>query len=152
MLTLKEKVFSDLKDALKQKDEIKKSTLRMLMAEITRAEIAEMKKDVGLDNESLLQVVRRSVKMREEAAESYTKAGRSELAEKERKEKDILAQYLPPQLSDGELRAIAEYAIKELNAVGQEAFGKVMQHIVKEVRGRADGARVREIVASLLGI
>ena len=151
MPTLKEKVFSDLKDAMKQGDEIKKTTLRMLLAEITRAEIAERKKDAGLDNESLLQVVRRSVKMREEAAESYAKAGRSELAEKERKEKDVLLQYLPPQLSDEELRVIAENAIKELNSTGPEAQGKVMQYVMKEVRGRADGARARDIVAGLLG-
>ena len=151
MPTLKEKIFSDLKDAMKQGDEIKKSTLRMLLAEITRVEIAERKKDAGLDNESLLQVVRRSVKMREEAAESYAKAGRSELAEKERKEKDVLLQYLPPQLSDEELRVIAENAIKELNVTGQEAQGKVMQYVMKEVRGRADGARARDIVAGLLG-
>lgn len=153
-MTLKEKIQTDFKETFKEKNEIKLSVLKMLRAEIGNAEIAKrakMGKESLLDDEEITGVVSREIKKRRDAIEMYEKGGRKELAEKEKKESEILFVYLPEQLSEDEIRAMAKKAIEQAAAGGAKDFGRVMGILSKETKGRVDGSLVSKIVKELLG-
>jgi len=126
---------------------IRLSTIRLLMSEIKNAEI--LKKD-ELSDDEITDVIQRQIKRRKEAAEQYKKGGREDLAEKEDKEAGVLANYLPEQLSDDELREIIKGAIQETGATSPKEMGKVMSVVMPKVRGRADGKRVNQLAAEFL--
>ena len=144
---LKEKLLEDLKEAMRAKDELKVSVIRMARAAIVNAE-KERRRE--LSDDEILEVISREVKRRVEAAEEYERAGRGDLAEKERKEAEILRSYLPEQLSEEEIRELAKKVIEEVGAVGRRDMGKVMGKLMPQVRGRAEGRVVSEIVRGLL--
>lgn len=123
------------------------STIRLLNAEIKNAEIT---KRGELGDDEVMEIVQRQIKRRKEAAEQYKKGNRVDLAEKEEKEAVILADYLPKQLSDEEIRRLAEKAVQETGAASVKDMGKVMGKLMPEVRGKADGKRVNEIVSEML--
>lgn len=163
-MTLKEKIQEDFKEAFKIKEELRLSALKMLQAEIKNAEIAKrtrlVKKTNGsvieeecceLSEEEVLEVISREIKKRRDAVEMYEKAGRSDLAGKEKKEMEILSVYLPEQMPEDEVRQLAERAVKESGAAGQKEMGKVMMVLMPQIKGRADGALVSRIVRELLG-
>lgn len=144
---LKERLLQDLKEAMRARDELRVSVIRMLRAAVVNA---EKEKRRELSDDEVLEVISREVKRRLEAASEYERAGRQDLAEKERKEAEILRSYLPEQLSEEEIRELARKVIEEVGAVGRRDMGKVMGNIMPRVRGRADGKVVSEIVRQLL--
>ena len=149
-MNLKEQIFADVKDAMKEGNDIKKSTLRMLLSEIGRVEIDKQKRDTGLDEEELQQVIARAAKMRRESAASFAAAGRDDLAKQENDELEIISTYLPEQMSDEDLRVIVREIVEKVGAKEPGDMGKVMGEVMGRVGGAADGSRVRAMVQDLL--
>ena len=149
-MNLKEQITADVKDAMRAGDDIKKSTLRMLLAEFVKVEIEKHKKDTGLSEEEMQHVVARAAKMRREAALSFEEAGRSDLVEKENAELEIISAYLPEQMNEEDLKNIVQEVISETGAEAPGDMGKVMGEVMKRAGGEADGTRVRTMVQDLL--
>lgn len=142
------KVDEDLKTAMKGREELKVSCLRLLKAAASNAAIAKGK--INLEDAEVMEVIAKLIKQREESAEAYTKGNRPELAEKERKEAEILKAYLPAQMPEEELKAIIQAAVKETGASGPQGMGAVMKAVLPKVAGRADGKVVNELVKQSL--
>jgi uncharacterized protein YqeY len=141
--TLKERLRSDLTVAIKDRDKVRSGTIRMVLTAITEAEVAGSKA-IELSDQQVLDVVIREAKKRREAEEAYASAGRTELAEKEHAESDVLADYLPQQLTGSEISAIVADAIASTGAaeLGMKGMGKVMSQVTPQTKGRADGSVV----------
>ncbi|MER5401240.1 GatB/YqeY domain-containing protein [Streptomyces sp. NPDC002599] len=152
MTTLKSKLQEDLNAAIKGRDELRSSTIRLTLSAITNEEVAGKTKR-ELSDDEVQKVIAREAKKRREAAEAFTQGGRSESAERERAEGEILAAYLPKQLSDEELQQIVAQAVEEAKAAGAEgprAMGAVMKIVNPKVAGQAEGGRVAAVVKQLL--
>lgn len=149
MSLLANRIQSDLVAAMKSRDEVTLSVLRMLKSSIQVAE-TEKGREGELSDDDILALIRRAVKQREEAAEVYRNGNASERAEAELREARILTAYLPAQLDDSELEAIVREVLTATGASGMKDMGKVMGAAVKTVAGRADGKRVKETVTKLL--
>lgn len=141
--TLKERLRSDLTTAIKGRDKVRSGTIRMVLTAITEAEVAGSKA-IELSDQQVLDVVIREAKKRREAEEAYANAGRTELANKERAESEVLADYLPQQLTPSEISAIVTNAIASTGAaeLGMKGMGKVMAQVTPQTKGRADGSAV----------
>jgi len=146
---LLEKIKTDLKTALKEKDKTTISTLRFLLAAIHNKEI-ELKKRGKLKDEEVIAVIRQQVKQHQESIEAYQKGKREDLVKKEKQELSILRKYLPQELSPEELEKIIKEIIKEIGAKSPADFGKVMGAVMGKVKGRAEGKVVVETVKRLL--
>ena len=127
-------------DAMRSRDQVRLRTLRMALASITNEEVSGAAHE--LSDEDIIKVLTREAKKRREAAEAFAAAGRDDQAEAERAEGDVLAGYLPAQLSDEELTRLVTAAIADTGAAGMPDLGKVMKAVTPQVAGRADGARV----------
>jgi uncharacterized protein len=138
---LKERLRADLNAAMRARDQVRMRTLRMALTSITNEEVAGASAR-DLTDDEVLKVLTREARKRREAAEAFSAAGRSDQAAAERAEGDVLAGYLPAQLSDDELAALVDAAIAETGASGIAAMGQVMKTVTPRVAGRADGARV----------
>jgi uncharacterized protein YqeY len=138
---LKERLRADLNAAMRARDQVRMRTLRMALTSITNEEVAGAAAR-DLTDDEVLKVLTREARKRREAAEAFIAAGRSDQAAAERAEGDVLAGYLPAQLSDDELAALVDAAIAETGASGMAAMGQVMKTVTPRVAGRADGARV----------
>ena len=154
MSTLKAQLRSDLTAAMKARDELVKATLRMTLTAIGNAEVAGTEAR-ELDDAEVLKVIAKEAKKRAESAEAFAAAGRDELAAQERAEGEVLARYLPTQLTDDELAALARTAVEETAAdlgerPGPRQMGQVMKRANAAVAGRADGGRVAAAVKKLL--
>jgi len=138
---LKEQLRTDLSAAMRARDQVRMRTLRMALTSITNEEVSG---DAAreLSDEEILKVLIREAKKRREAAEAFESAGRADQAAAERAEGDVLAGYLPAQLTDEELSGLVSAAIAETGAAGMPGMGKVMKVVTPQVAGRADGARV----------
>jgi len=147
---LKERLRADLTDAMRSRDQVRLRTLRMALTSITNEEVSGASAH-ELSDEDIVKVLAREAKKRREAAEAYAAAGRADQAEAERAEGDVLAGYLPAQLSDEELVSLVTAAIAETGAAGMPGMGKVMKAVTPKVAGRADGARVAAEVRRQLG-
>ena len=145
---LKEQLRSEITTALKAGDKIRVSALRMLSAAITNRE-----KDVlhELSDDEVREVAGKEVKKRIEAMEAFAQAGRTELADKEREERAILAAYAPEQLSEDEVAAIIDGVFASTGASGPQDLGTVMGQVMAQVKGRADGGAVQRAVKERLG-
>ena len=141
------KIQQDLTDSLKQKNEIKTSTLRLVISEIGNSRI---EKRADLTDEDIIQVISKEAKKRQESIEAFNKGERPDLAEKEEKELLILKTYLPEPISDEELLKIVDSQIAEIGAKDIKDLGKVMSAVLSKVKGRADGGAVSAIVKSKL--
>ena len=141
MAELKERLRADLTSAMRARDQVRMRTLRSALSSITNEEVAGASARTLSDDE-VLKVLNREARKRREAAEAFGAAGRDEQAAAERAEGEVLAGYLPAQLSDDELSAMAAAAIAETGASGMQAMGLVMKTLTPKVAGRADGARV----------
>ncbi len=141
MNELKERLRADLTDAMRSRDQVRLRTLRMALTAITNEEVAGSAAH-ELSDDDVLKVLTREAKKRREAAEAYEAAGRADQAEAERAEGEVLAGYLPAQLSDDELRGLVTAAVAETGATGLPGMGKAMKAVTPRVAGRADGARV----------
>ena len=150
MNELKERLRADLTDAMRSRDQVRLRTLRMALTSITNEEVSGASAH-ELSDEDIVKVLAREAKKRREAAEAYVAAGRADQAEAERAEGDVLAGYLPAQLSDEELVSLVTAAIAETGAAGMPGMGKVMKAVTPKVAGRADGARVAAEVRRQLG-
>jgi uncharacterized protein len=145
---IRERLGEDLKVAMRERAELRLSTIRMMRAEILNKD-KEHGKETG--EEDILKVLQSMIKRREEAAEQYTKGGREELAAKEREEIGIIQRYLPAQIDDEELRQAARGAIAETGAASMKEMGKVMGLLTKQLAGRAAASRISQVVKDLLG-
>lgn len=141
MAELKERLRADLNTAIRAQDQVRMRTLRLALTSITNEEVAGSSAR-DLTDEEVVRVLTREAKKRREAAEAFSAAGRSDRAAAERAEGDVLAGYLPAQLSDDELGALVDAAIAETGASGPSGLGQVMKTLTPRVAGRADGARV----------
>jgi uncharacterized protein len=140
-MALKEQLRADMIASLKSKDELRLSTLRMVLSAITNEEVAG-KTARELSDDEVLKVLAREAKKRREAAEAFDGAGRTELADRERAEGVVLDGYLPAQISDDELVGIVTAAIAASGAAGPQAMGQVMKVVQPQVAGRAEGGRI----------
>jgi len=138
---LKERLRADLNAAMRARDQVRMRTLRMALTSITNEEVAGATAR-DLTDDEVVKVLTREAKKRREAAEAFSAAGRDDQAAAERAEGDVLAGYLPAQLSDDELGALVAAAIEETGASGMAGMGQVMKTVTPRIAGRADGARV----------
>lgn len=148
-MSIKDLLTEDMKQAMKDKEsgKLRLSVIRMARANIKNIEIDEKRE---LNDDEVLAVLMKEVKMRQDSLEEFTKAGRDELAEQAKQEIAILRKYLPEQLADDELRALLQEAIDETGAASQKDMGKVMAAVMPKTKGRADGKRINAMVRELL--
>lgn len=148
MPSLAQKIQEDLKNAMRAREAEKLSTLRMLAADLKNKMIEKRKQELGDDE--VQDVIRASVKRRKDSIESYRSGGREDLAKKEEAEATLLQAYLPALLSEEEVKKLAKQAVEKVGATSLKDFGKVMGVLMKEVKGKADGAMVKKAVETLL--
>jgi uncharacterized protein len=151
-MTLKDRLRSDLTAAIKGREEVRASTLRMVLTAITNAEVAG-KEARELSDDDIVGVLSSEAKKRREAATAFDDGGRAEMAAKERAEAEVIADYLPEQLGADEIEGIVTAAIEQVGAAGEgmRAMGKVMGVVQPQVKGRADGSAVAAEVRRQLG-
>lgn len=145
-MSLKQQIVEDLKQAMKAGEVEKRDTLRMLDSMIKNTEIEKMKKEEGLSDEEVQEVISKAVKQRKDSVSQYEAGGRVELAEKEKKEIEILAVYMPQPLSEDKIREIVKATISEIGVTSKEEMGKAMGPIMGKLKGQADGNLVRKLV------
>jgi len=147
MGALAEKVRADMTAAMKAQEKERLSTLRMLQSALKNEQI-----NVGheLSDEEAMTVIRKAMKQREDSIEQYTNAGRTELADKERSEMELLKTYLPPELTEEEVQSGIREIIDSTGAQSKKDFGKVMKEATARFKGRVDGKKIQEIVQKLL--
>ncbi|MGZ4447581.1 MAG: GatB/YqeY domain-containing protein [Nocardioides sp.] len=152
MSALKDRLRADLTTAIKARDEVRSSTLRMVLTAITNAEVAG-KEHRELSDEDVVGVLSSEAKKRREAATAFEDGGRAEMAAKEKAEAEVLADYLPEQLTAEEVSAIVAEAVERVGAAGEgmKAMGKVMGVVQPQVKGKADGGAVAAEVRRQLG-
>lgn len=152
MSALKDRLRADLTTAMKARDDVRSSTLRMLLTSITNAEVAG-KTQVELSDDDIVGVLSTEAKKRREAAAAFDDAGRAEMADKERSELGVITGYLPAQLNEAEIADIVATAVEQTGAAGEgmRAMGKVMGVVQPQVKGKADGAAVAAEVRRQLG-
>lgn len=149
MGALKDRLHADLTDAMRAQDELRRATLRMVLAAIGNEEVAGAKAR-ALTDEQELSVVVREAKKRREAAEAFRSGGATARAERELAEQAVLADYLPQQLTDAELAALVGRTVTETGAQGPQAMGQIMKAVGPLVAGRAEGGRVAAAVRAAL--
>ena len=146
-MTLKDNIQEAVKRALKQQQRVEVATLRLLLSEIKNAEIAQQK---PADDSKVLDVIAKEAKRRRESIEAFKQGNRSDLVEQEEAELAILMSYLPEQMSRAELIATAQQVIDAVGAKGPSDKGKVMSQLMPQLKGKADGKEVSDIVTELL--
>jgi hypothetical protein len=146
-MTLKDRLLSDMRTAMKERDSFRKSVLSMV-----RAAILQIEKDkrTELDDRDVIEVLAKEVKSRREAIEMFRQGERQDLIDKNEKEIEILGEYLPPQLSEAEIKEIIIDAINQTGAASFKDMGKVMGAVMPELKGRAEGSIVSRLVKELL--
>ena len=148
-MSLKQQLQDDLTSAMRAKDDVRRSTLRMALTAITNEEVSG-KQARELSDDEVLKVLGRELKKRREAATAFTDAGQPERADAEQAEAQIIEAYLPAQLSDAEVSQIVASVIAELGVAGPGAMGQVMKSVQPKIAGRADGGRVAAAVKQQL--
>ena len=146
---LKERLKSDLTEAIRARDEVRAGTIRMALTSITNEEVSGKEARVLTDGE-IITVLSREAKKRREAAEAYDIAGSKERGDRERAEGLVIAEYLPSQLSESELHEMIKVAIVETGASGPSGMGQVMKVLSPKIAGRADGSKVSAAVKAAL--
>ena len=144
---LRETLDSDLKDAMRNKEALRRTVLRTMLSEIRNAEINSQ---TTLDDEGIISVLTKQVQQRKDSVEAYADANRQDLVDKETEEINIISVYLPEQLPVEEIEEIIKTAISEMGASSLSDMGKVMGLVMPQVRGRADGKIVNTIVTEKL--
>lgn len=146
-MSLKEKLSDELKASMKAKDKVKKNTVQGI-----RAAVLQFEKDnkVVLDDDGVLDIISRQLKMRRDALPEYEKSGRSELIDELKAEIDIIMSYLPAQLSDDELEAVVAENIQLFDVKSVKEIGKVMPALIQKTKNRADGRRIKDVLVKLL--
>ncbi|MCX5668716.1 MAG: GatB/YqeY domain-containing protein [Candidatus Omnitrophica bacterium] len=145
---LVEKIFDDYKEAMKARDSLKSSVLSFLRADMLN--LATAKKKDRLDDAEIITVIRKQIKQRQDSIEQFTSGGRLEMADKEKKELDILKNYLPAELSAEEIKQLIEEVVITIGANGVKDMGKVMKELSIKLAGKADGRLVSDLVKQRL--
>ncbi|MCT7515959.1 GatB/YqeY domain-containing protein [Aliarcobacter cryaerophilus] len=146
-MSLKEKLNEDLKQAMRDKEVVKRDSIRAINTMIKQIEVDERR---VLDDAEVIKLIQRGIKQREEAISQYSAAGRDDLVQKEQEQVDVFMLYLPKQLSDVELENGMKEIISEVGATSLKDMGKVMGVASKKFAGVADGKRINEMVKKLL--
>jgi len=150
-MSLKDKLKADLTESIRSRDELKSSTIRMILTSITNEEVSG-KEARTLTDAEITTVLSREAKKRREAAEAFDQGGAKDRAERERAEGEVVALYLPAQLSDTDLANLIKEAIASTGASGPQGMGQVMKFLQPKVAGRIDGARVSAAVKEALAV
>lgn len=145
-MSLKKQILDDLKSAMREGDTAKRDVLRMLDSMIKNVEIEKKKREEGLSDEEVQEVIARAIKQRKDSIAQYEQGGRGDLASKEKSEVAILAAYMPEQLDEEKIREIVAATISETGASFPSDIGKVMGPVMAKLKGQADGQIVRKIV------
>jgi len=145
---LEQKITNDLRNSIKNRDQIRTSTLRMIIASMKN--LAIEKKAEELEDQDVIKVLSKQVKQHNDSIESFKKGNRADLVEKETKELEILKSYLPEQLGEGKIEEIIKKVIAQTGTSSKSDFGKVMKLSMQELKGQADGKLVTSIVQKLL--
>lgn len=146
-MPLKEQLKEDLKDAMRQGDVERRSTIRFLLSAIHNDEIA---RQTEVDNDGVIQVLTKQAQQRRDSIKAYQDANRQDLADKEQSELAIIAAYLPEQMTEDEVREAVQQALADTGASGPQDMGKVMKQLMPTVRGKADGKMVSSMVNEML--
>lgn len=149
-MSLKEDINNDLKTALLGGDRFKGEVLRGLKSVILDEEVKQNKRDEGLDDTTIEQLIAREIKKRNDSATQYDAAGRPELSETERKEAEVIKAYLPTQASEKDILAVIKKVVAELGVSDMSGMGQVIGGVKKELGNTADGALVAQLVKSTL--
>jgi hypothetical protein len=147
MMASRADLENDLKQAMRSSDEVRKRTVRMVLSSL---KLAEVEKRGPLDETAIAGIVRKEIKLRQEAVEEAQRAGRQDLVQASQAEITVLESYLPKALDPAELEALVRQAIAEAGATGPQDMGKVMKVLVPRVEGRADGKQLSSLVRDLL--
>ncbi len=146
-MSLKDKLLQDLKEAMKEKDTVRKNTVQLVRSGILQI---EKDKKIELDDEGVLDVISKELKKRRDSMPDYVKSGRQDLIDNLNKEIEVLLTYLPKQLTEDEIKVIVEEAVKETGAATMKDMGKVMANVTPKVKGRADNKIVSGLVKQML--
>ncbi|TSD01992.1 MAG: hypothetical protein Athens071425_205 [Parcubacteria group bacterium Athens0714_25] len=149
-MELRKKIQIDIKEAMKSGDANRRDVLRMLDSMIKNTEIEKGKREEGLNDDEVVELVVRSIKQRKDSMEQFSAGGREDLAQKEAEEVKILIEYLPEQISEDDLRQIVENEIENIGAQSKADMGKVMSAVMVKVKGKAEGGLVKKIVEEKL--
>lgn len=149
-MNLKDQINDDLKNSLKSGDALARSVLGMLKSAIQNKEIEKRKKEEGLNETEIQEVIRTEVKKRLDASAAFKAGGDEARAKSEKAEAAILKKYLPPEASEANIRSAVEEALAEAGSKSKKDFGRIMGLAVKKMGGRADGNKVRQVLESLL--
>ena len=149
-MALKQRIENDLKAALLGGDRFVGETLRGLKAAILNEEVAQNKRDTGLDDTAIEQIIAKEVKKRNESAAIYEQNQREDAADQERREAEVFSQYLPKQLSEAELKTVVDAKVTELGATDAKMMGQVIGAVKQEVGNTADGAMIAKLVKEAL--
>ncbi|MBP2026326.1 uncharacterized protein YqeY [Acetoanaerobium pronyense] len=146
-MTLKDTLMNDLKESMKNKDQVRKSVVTLVRSAIKQKEVDER---VELSDDDILDVISKQLKQRKDALEEFKKLQRDDLVDETEKEISILMGYLPEQLTDEELHAIVSETINQVGATTMKDMGKIMGVVMPKVKGKADGKRINEIAKQIL--
>jgi len=149
-MSLKQVIDQDLKEALLAGDRLKADTLRMIKSVILNQEIAQNKRDSGLDDQEVIACLQKEAKKRQEASDLYIKAGSVERSKKELDEKKVIEEYLPEMMSDSELIELTRNIISKHGSASIQDMGVIIKSVKESSDGRADGARIASIVKDQL--
>ena len=147
-MSLKEQLKEDLKTAMREKNIVKRDSIRAINTMIKQIEVDERKE---LDDSEILKLIQKGIKQREEAVTQYKEASRDDLVQKEQEQIDVFKEYMPKQLSDEELESGMKELIEEIGATSMKDMGKIMGQASKKFAGVADGKRINEMTKKLLG-
>lgn len=145
---IKDRINGEIKEAMKNKEEFKRDTLRVIMSLFKQIEVDERRE---LSDEDVIKILQKAIKQREDAASQYKAGHRDDLCQKEMSEIELIRTYLPAQMSDEELKAELQKIVAEVGATSAKEMGKVMGAASKALAGRADNRRISETLKSLLG-
>lgn len=146
-MSIKERIITEMKTAMKAKDTLRLQVLRSLKAKLMEKEISERKGgEAEISNEQVIEVLMKASKQRKESIDQYESGGRDDLAEAEKRELTIIEEYLPEMMSEDEVRGIVKQKISQLGASGPADMGKVMGALMGQLKGKADGGMISTIV------
>lgn len=146
-MSLKERLLQDMKEAMRNKDDIKKNAIQMVRSAVLQV---EKDKKVTLDDDGIIEIIAKEIKTKRDSLPDYERSGRQDLIDKLNAEINILLSYLPEQLTENELEEIVKQTIQETGANSIKDIGKVMQSVMPKVKGRADGKIINQIVRKFL--